>query len=75
MEEGSILFEPEAENHYFGSFIETARSNHALARQPPVNNRYDARVAGDAVNTERTMSAIEGDPASKSAAGGSMIDT
>ena len=44
-----------------------------LGRQPPVNNRFDARVAGDAVTTGRSMSAVDVDQANKSAVGGSIL--
>ena len=73
IEGGSILFEPEAENHYFGSIIETTRSTNALGKQPPVNNRFDARVAGDAITTERSMSVMDVDHTNKSYVGGSML--
>ena len=32
IEGGSILFDPEVENHYFGSIIETTRSTNALGK-------------------------------------------
>ena len=73
IEGGSIMFEPEAENHYFGSIIETTRSTNALGKQPPVNNRFDARVAGDAITTERSMSVMDVDHTTKSYVGGSML--